>query len=289
MNDSIEKVWILTCDTSRYDVHTLFKENGFCLWNQRRDFKVGDIVYIYESKPISQIVYKSIVEEINIRRNRPENEDNFYTRDFNKDFAFKIKYIAKNPGNRLKFSELHEKFGFSGMKLIAIPKITDKDFIDFAEDVFAGKVEDIPTPPNKEEFFQLIDSASIIEQLNHKMDFFKIRSSHLAKQIGVSSSSIGKVRNGEPIKSDNMLSIINELGFAFFNKNENIMIDATDITTFLQEKIITSGIRPTKLAAECTASISVISHLKNNGVLPKFEVLERLLEKFNLKLVFKQQ
>jgi hypothetical protein len=62
-----KKYWILTCDTSRYDIHTLFKKDGFCLWNQRRNFEVGDVVYIYESKPVSKIVYKAIVEDQGIK------------------------------------------------------------------------------------------------------------------------------------------------------------------------------------------------------------------------------
>lgn len=289
MCKDIEKIWILTCDTSRYDVHTLFKENGFCLWNQRRDFKVGDVVYIYETKPVSQIIYKTVVEEVNIRRTWAENEDNFYTRDYNKDFAFKIRCVAKNPGNRLQFAELHERFGFSGMKLLAIPRITDKEFINFAEDVFACNVEDIPNPPTKEELFQLLNSASIIEQIIHKMDFCEIKTSHLVKQSGVSYSSVNKVRGGNPVKSENMLLILDGLGFAFCNENNGTVISATSIKPVIQDLIISSGIRPTKLAAECNASSSVISLLKNNGILPKFEILESLLEKYNLKLVLKQQ
>jgi hypothetical protein len=79
--------WFLTCDTNRYDIDTLFKENGYCLWNQRRNFKVGDVVYIYESKPISKVVYKTIVEEINVIRDTPENSDGFYKRDYNLNSA----------------------------------------------------------------------------------------------------------------------------------------------------------------------------------------------------------
>lgn len=283
-----KKYWILTCDTSRYDIHTLFKKDGFCLWNQRRNFEMGDVVYIYESKPVSKIVYKAIVEEINIKRDKPENSDGFYTKDYNKIYAFKLRYEAVNPGNRLQFPELQEKFGVSGMSLINIPQITRKDMIDFFEDVFAGNVEDLPTPPSKEQLYQPLESGTILEHIKHKMDYCEIRDSHLAKQTGISSSSIGRVRKGEAIKSDCMLAILDTLGFGFVDSaDESHVYGASGITEAIKQRIITSGIRTTELASLCDASPSVISHLKNDGTTPKFELLEKLINYYGFKITLK--
>lgn len=282
------KHWILSCDTSRYDIHTLFKKDGFCLWNQRRDFEVGDVVYIYESKPVSKIVYKTVVEEINIRRDKPENADNFYKKDYNKEYAFKLKYEAINPGNRLQFAELQEKFGISGMSLINIPQITEQGMIDFFEDVFAGKVEDLPVPPTKEEQYKPLESGTILEHIQHKMDFCEIRDLHLAKQTGISNSSIGRVRKGEAIKSDCMLTILDALGFGFVDSaDESRVYGASEITEAIKQRIISSDIRTTELASLCDASPSVISHLKNDGKAPKFEVLEKLINYYGFKVILK--
>ena len=282
------KYWILSCDTGRYDIHTLFMKDGFCLWNQRRDFKVGDIVYIYESKPVSKIVYKAVVEEINIRRNKPENVDGFYKKDYNKDFAFKLKFQAINPGKRLQFAELQEKFGISGMSLINIPQITEQEMIDFFEDVFAGKVEDLPAPPTKEELYKPLESGTILEHIQHKMDNCEIRDSHLAKQTGISNSSIGRVRKGEAIKSDCMLTILDALGFGFVDStDENHVYGASEIIEAIKQRIISSGIRTTELASLCDTSPSVISHLKNDGTIPKFEVLEKLINYYGFKVILK--
>ena len=283
-----KRYWILTCDTSRYDIHTLFKKDGFCLWNQRRNFEVGDVVYIYESKPVSKIVYKAIVEEINIKRDKPENSDGFYTKDYNKVYAFKLRYEAVNPGNRLQFPELQEKFGVSGMSLINIPQITRKDMIDFFEDVFAGNVEDLPTPPSKEQLYHPLESGTILEHIKHKMDYCEIRDSQLAKQTGISSSSIGRVRKGEAIKSDCMLAILDGLGFGFVDSaDESHVYGALGITEAIKQRIITSGIRTTELASLCDASPSVISHLKNDGTTPKFEILEKIINYYGFKITLK--
>ena len=282
------KYWILSCDTSRYDIHTLFKKDGFCLWNQRRDFEVGDVVYIYESKPVSKIVYKAVVEEINIRRDKPENADNFYKKDYNKEYAFKLKYEATNPGNRLQFAELQEKFGISGMSLINIPQITEQEMIDFFEEVFAGKVEDLPAPPTKEELYKPLESGTILEHIQHKMNYCEIQDSHLAKQTGISNSSIGRVRKGEAIKSDCMLTILDALGFGFVDSaDESRVYGASEITEAIKQRIISSDIRTTELASLCDASPSVISHLKNDGATPKFEVLERLINYYGFKVILK--
>lgn len=282
--------WFLTCDTKRNDIHTKFMKDGYCLWNQRRDFKVGDIVYIYEPKPVSQVVYKTMVEEINVKRDKPENSDGFYKSDYNKDFAIKLRFVAANKGNRLKVSELKESFGFSNMSLLRIPPITRQEIIDFFEDVFAGKIEDlvIASAPTLEELYQPLESGTMLEHIKHKMDFCKIRDSHLAKRVGISGSSIARVRNGEAIKSDYVLLILNELGFGFEDtQNDKQEYDAPGISAAIQEKILNSGIRTTELASICDASPSVISHLKNEGITPKLEILERLINYFGFKVILK--
>lgn len=278
--------WILVCNSSRFDIHDKFRNEGSCLWNQRRNFSVGDVIYIYETKPVSKIVYKAVVREINIKRSVQENEDNFYSSDFSKEYAFSMECVAANTTNRLQYDELFERYGLSGMKLMKIPKIDDVEFLEYAEDVFAGKLENIPAPPTKEELFQLLPSGSILEQLCYKMDFCEMRDSHVAKKSGVSGSTIGRVRNGSSTKSEYVLAIAKALDFAFVERdNESKIISIDDLPSIIVDKINESKVRTTDLAKECNASPSVISHLKNEGTLPKFEVFEKLIEKYRFKLV----
>lgn len=281
----MKKYWILSFDINRYDVHSLFRDNGYCLWNQRREFQVGDIVYLYESKPVSKIVYKAVVEEINVKRNTPENENGFYKRDYNKEFAFKLRYVATNTSNRLQYKELMEKFDITGMALLNIPQITSEDAIRFFEDVFAGKVEDIPAPPIKEELYQPLESGTMLEHIKHKMDFCGIRDSQLAKLTGISASSIGRARKGEPIKADYVLTILDALGFGLVEcGKEGRLYRSSEIVAVIKNRIVGSGLRTNDIAALAETSPSVISHLKNDGVTPKLEVLEKLLTHFNFKV-----
>lgn len=281
----IDNVWILVCDTERYDIHTMFRNDGYCLWNQRRDFKVGDVVYIYEKKPVSKIVYKTIVEAVNVK---PEmSYEDFYTRGYNKDYAMKLKFISHNQSNRLQYTELNNTFGLSGMKLLGIPYISDKEFIDFAENVFAGKVEDIAAPPTLEELYEPLEDGTMLEHIKHKMDACKIRDSHLAKQLGIGTSSVSNARNGIGIKTENVLRILYSLGFYFIEVNtDNVPIETNKIAEVVKNKIVASNMRTTDIASLCNASLSVISHFKNDGVLPKMEVFEKLLEIFSIKVEY---
>ncbi len=283
------KYWILVCNIKRYDIHTLFKDQGYCLWNQRRDFQIGDILYIYETKPASKFIYKAVVEEINVKRDVPENADGFYNKEYNKEYAFKMRCVATNPGNRLQFKEIFEKFGFSSMSLLRIPQIKDEEVIKYFEEVFAGKVEDLPAPLLIEVPYQPLESGDMLEHIKHKMEFCKIRNSHLAKLTGISGSSISRARKGEKIKADCVLEILDALDFAFVDcSNEKQVYNALEIVSVIRDKIVSSGMRTGDIAKSCDAAISVISHLKHDGATPKLEVLQKLLDTFNLKVVSKK-
>ncbi len=282
------KFWILVCNIKRYDVHTIFKDQGYCLWNQRRDFQIGDILYIYETKPVSKFIYKAVVEEINVKRDVPENADGFYNKEYNKEYAFKMRCVAANPGNRLQFKEISEKFGFSSMSLLRIPQIKNEEVINYFEEVFAGKVEDIPTPIPIEVSYQPLESGTMLEHIRHKMDTCKIRDSHLAEQTGIGAASIGRARKGITIKTDCVLCILDALGFGFaeFGHEEKVY-NTSEIVSVIKDKIISSGVRTGDIAKSCDAHISVISHLKHDNAIPKLEILENLLTFFNFKVVLK--
>jgi DNA-binding Xre family transcriptional regulator len=108
----------------------------------------------------------------------------------------------------------------------------------------------------------------------------------LAKQVGIGGSAIGRVRKGEAIKSEYILRILDVLGFGF--TDGSILYNAPEITEIIQQRIISSGIRTTELAAISDASPSVISHLKNDGDTPKLEILEKLINHFGYKVVLKK-
>lgn len=60
-------IWVLSANPNYFNHKAAFCELGYIDWKQTRKFSVGDLVYIYVTKPISQIQYKTqvIISDMN--------------------------------------------------------------------------------------------------------------------------------------------------------------------------------------------------------------------------------
>lgn len=59
--------WIISANTKAYDHFASFDKNGYICWRQVNNFNEGDIVYIYCTKPYSRVIFKTIVESIDLK------------------------------------------------------------------------------------------------------------------------------------------------------------------------------------------------------------------------------
>lgn len=59
--------WIISANSKIYDHKSSFLNHGYIDWHQVFNFSVGDIVYIYSSKPDSRITFKTRVDKINMK------------------------------------------------------------------------------------------------------------------------------------------------------------------------------------------------------------------------------
>ncbi len=72
--------WIIPCNLKYYDVIAAFKELKVLNWKQSsKSIKIGDEVYIYVGKPIQSILYKCIVNKVNLKSQ--EIDDTKYVLD----------------------------------------------------------------------------------------------------------------------------------------------------------------------------------------------------------------
>ena len=60
------KCWIMSASAAVYDHDAAFSELGYINWRQTRNFAVGDVVYIYCTRPASKVKYKTIVDSISV-------------------------------------------------------------------------------------------------------------------------------------------------------------------------------------------------------------------------------
>lgn len=70
--------WIISANSNIYDHAASFKKRGYIDWRQSGNFQVGDIIYIYSTRPSSKVEYKCIVEKINIPFNKIADDKKFW-------------------------------------------------------------------------------------------------------------------------------------------------------------------------------------------------------------------
>lgn len=60
-------IWMISANGKMYDHATSFATNGFIDWRQRAKFNIGDIVYIYCTRPLMKVMYKCEVIKHSLR------------------------------------------------------------------------------------------------------------------------------------------------------------------------------------------------------------------------------
>lgn len=75
--------WIITYDKKQFDIYRCLKEIGTTDWSQLRNkFQVGDIVYMYCSKPVMSITHKMRIVRINIPKEEKNDESPYLSPDY---------------------------------------------------------------------------------------------------------------------------------------------------------------------------------------------------------------
>lgn len=71
--------WLMPANGKLYDHANAFKKWGFIDWRQNnRKYAVNDIVYIYCTRPYQKIMYKTVIEKINIKADDIINDFEFW-------------------------------------------------------------------------------------------------------------------------------------------------------------------------------------------------------------------
>ncbi|MBR2457674.1 MAG: hypothetical protein IKB31_11125 [Bacteroidaceae bacterium] len=105
--------WIIPANPQRYKLAEALKElNGTIDWRQHNKFEIGDIVYIYCSKPISQIVYKmeviatDITKEYTIADKQYWNTPSEFKTSLTHNRFYRISLLAENYTEKLILNDL---------------------------------------------------------------------------------------------------------------------------------------------------------------------------------------
>ena len=130
--------WIIPSNSNKFDLAKfLSKYDNEVDWKQSANFEVGDVVYIYSTKPEMRIRYKMEVIETNIPFDESLNDETCWTdkNEFNAGVEnnryFRLRLVKENKSSRLTIDELH-MHGIKGW--IQGPRKVSKDIIPFIEE-----------------------------------------------------------------------------------------------------------------------------------------------------------
>ena len=107
------KYWIIPANPQRYKLDDALRDlNGVIDWRQHNNFEIGDVVYIYCSKPISQLVYKMEVIATNITSEHTIADQEYWSTpsEFKASLSnnrfFRISLLAENETEKLTLEDL---------------------------------------------------------------------------------------------------------------------------------------------------------------------------------------
>lgn len=106
--------WIIPANPKRYRLADVIRELPYVDWKQHNNFEIGDIVYIYNSRPDSQILYKMEVIAVNLKTDETTADRQYWAThtEFEDSHIhnrfFRMIPLAENEDEKLTLDDLLE-------------------------------------------------------------------------------------------------------------------------------------------------------------------------------------
>ena len=106
--------WIIPANPNRYKLADVLRDMECVDWRQHNNFEIGDIVFIYNSKPDSQILYKMEVIAVNLTGNETTSDRQYWINPSEYDTSmlqnrfFRMRPLAENTTDKLTLHDLYE-------------------------------------------------------------------------------------------------------------------------------------------------------------------------------------
>lgn len=132
--------WIIPSNSSKFDLAKfLSKYNNEVDWKQSANFEVGDVVYIYCTKPEMRIRYKMNVIATDIPSSKAKIDKKFWSdeAEFKKGMEynryFRMELVSETKSDLLTMDELHRQ-GVKGY--FYGPRTIDRELIMYIDKSF---------------------------------------------------------------------------------------------------------------------------------------------------------
>lgn len=70
--------WMISANGKIYDHVAAFDEFGYIDWRQTANFDIGDVVYIYATRPYMKVKFKTVVEKINMKFEEITDDEKYW-------------------------------------------------------------------------------------------------------------------------------------------------------------------------------------------------------------------
>jgi len=139
--------WILPSNEDTFRLSDFLKVSRLVDWRQHNNFEIGDIIFIYNSRPHHKITFKMVVERVNIPSSEYLNDRMFWKNikecedGLKQNRYVRMRLIAAAPDNsKLDLDSLRKK-GLKGNLQSAI-KVSDADLLYYIRTKIQPDTED---------------------------------------------------------------------------------------------------------------------------------------------------
>lgn len=85
--------WMISANSKMYDHISAFDEFSCIDWRQKANYQVGDIVYIYATKPSQRVMFKTEVEQVNMGSNEIIDDKKYWINIDEYEKSLEGKYV----------------------------------------------------------------------------------------------------------------------------------------------------------------------------------------------------
>ncbi len=121
-SSNVNNVWIIPANPQYFDIEKSLKNSKTMIWKQRANIQKNDIVYLYVAEPVSSIMYKFKVDDVNISYD-------YHDENIKMHKAMRITLITRYAKGTLSLAKLKE-FGVTAVRSQRHMSLNLSEYID---------------------------------------------------------------------------------------------------------------------------------------------------------------
>lgn len=103
--------WIISANPEMYDHASSFEHFNFIDWRQGKvNFQIGDVVFIYSTRPVSTIQYKCLIEKTELNKSNIRDDKEYWKDETEYHKSINGKFMRLKLENQVHNPKLHLQY-----------------------------------------------------------------------------------------------------------------------------------------------------------------------------------